>query len=411
MLKQCLLRLEQTVPRSLPKSYLVAPNSVFCRHASNRQSKKPIEPSRSSRRYIEVDSPLAKANRYTYMKPEDPYGASDKVSRILKMGTIEDAADYVKALPIYLQSTIVWNQLINHCAFHGRANYAEQYYSQMRKRGFEPNSHTFAHMLSAYAKSDSPQAVESAEAWMQRIEDFDMTPTILHMNSLMKVYNNNNQPEKTLSQLQRISVDTVMIPDAITYSLALKACCLLEPKFQMISIRRVWQDVMQRVGRKNQPQPPTSLLAKKAQKIAAAHGPTVATSALDIDLKVDDSLVIALLNAVAQANQNSYYERQDISVAVEAIDRLYSLCPERAANLMKGVQRTPGFGFQPSVKVLDAILRFAGKTRQYKLGKDYYRLALNQYPRLKPDMKCRDAMDWIYDRLKHVHKKNPLVRQ
>ena len=121
--------------------------------------------------------------------------------------------------------------------------------------------------------------------------------------------------------------------------------------------------------------------------------------------------MIALLNAVAQANQNSYYERQDISVAVEAIDRLYSLCPERAANLMKGVQRTPGFGFQPSVKVLDAILRFAGKTRQYKLGKDYYRLALNQYPRLKPDMKCRDAMDWIYDRLKHVHKKNPLVRQ
>ncbi|KAI8371006.1 hypothetical protein BD560DRAFT_396587 [Blakeslea trispora] len=411
MLKQGLLRLEQTIPRSLPRSYFIAPNAVFCRHVSHRRSDPPSESTRSSRRYIEVDSPLAKANRYTYVKPEDPYGASDRVARILRMGTIEDAADYVKALPIYLQSTVVWNQLINHCAVHGRANYAEQYYSQMRKRGFEPNNHTFTHMLNAYAKSNSPQSVESAEAWMERMQDFNLTPSIIHMNNLMRVYNNNNQPEKTLDQLQRISVDTIMVPDAITYSIALKACGLLEPNFQMRSICRVWQDVMHRLSRKNQPKPSVSLLAQKAQKVAVARGPTIASNALEVDLIVDNSLVISLLNAVAQANKDLPYHQQNILVAVQAIDSIYSLCPTRAASMMEGVQRTAGFGFQPSIKVLDAILRFTGNVRQYKLGRDYYRLALQQYPRLKPDDHCKDAIQWIEERLKHVHKKKFIVKK
>ncbi|RCH80658.1 hypothetical protein CU098_000840, partial [Rhizopus stolonifer] len=106
---------------------------------TDHDTKKQPQISTPGRRYIEVDSPLAKANRYTYVKPDDPFYASEKVTRILSMGTVDDAADYVKALPIYLQSTVVWNQLLGYCARHGRANYAENYYVQMRKRGFEPN--------------------------------------------------------------------------------------------------------------------------------------------------------------------------------------------------------------------------------------------------------------------------------
>jgi pentatricopeptide repeat protein len=53
------------------------------------------------------------------------------VGKILQIGTVDDAADYIKALPIYLQSAVVWNQLIGYCAKHGRANYAEQYYVQV----------------------------------------------------------------------------------------------------------------------------------------------------------------------------------------------------------------------------------------------------------------------------------------
>lgn len=96
-----------------------------------------------NRRYVEVESPLAKANKYTYAMPDDPYVASERVGRILEIGTVDDAADYIKALPIYLQSAVVWNQLLRYCAKYGRANYAEQYYAQVSREeiifGFDGN--------------------------------------------------------------------------------------------------------------------------------------------------------------------------------------------------------------------------------------------------------------------------------
>lgn len=125
------------LPRVIP-----ACHTVLLREASTniygRDKKKPAQTSEpeatqtTGRRYVEVDSPFAKANRYTYAMPDDPYVASEKVTKILELGTVDDAADYIRALPIYLQSPVVWNQLIGYCAKYGRANYAEQYFSQVK---------------------------------------------------------------------------------------------------------------------------------------------------------------------------------------------------------------------------------------------------------------------------------------
>lgn len=134
MLRQC-LKLNTNV---FLKQRTIAALPVIYRQASSYNNRTPSEkpfeeePSRSfSRRYVEVDSPFACANKYTYVMPDDPYVASDRVAKILDIGTVDDAADYIKALPFFLQSPVVWNQLIGHCAKHGRANYAEQFYSQV----------------------------------------------------------------------------------------------------------------------------------------------------------------------------------------------------------------------------------------------------------------------------------------
>lgn len=129
------------LPRVIP-----AYSTVLFRKASTnsftKDKKKPNQTSEpdlnqtTGRRYVEVDSPFAKANRYTYAMPDDPYVASEKVAKILEIGTVDDAADYIRALPIYLQSPIVWNQLIGYCAKYGRANYAEQYFSQVSLKNF-----------------------------------------------------------------------------------------------------------------------------------------------------------------------------------------------------------------------------------------------------------------------------------
>lgn len=104
-------------------------------NASTHRSKNASTPPHPSKqRLVQVDSPFASANKLLYVLPTDPYFASEKVSRILEIGTVEDAAEYVMALPAYLQSAVVWNQLIGYCAKYGKSNFAEKYYSQVKQR-------------------------------------------------------------------------------------------------------------------------------------------------------------------------------------------------------------------------------------------------------------------------------------
>ena len=140
MLRQCLKKAHTSVSI---KSQCAYQSSVFRAsrvfstktmqyyQATKKTPEVTTEESKFNRRYVEVDSPLARANKYTYAMPDDPYVASERVGKILEIGTVDDAADYIKALPMYLQSAIVWNQLLGQCAKYGRANYAEQYYTQV----------------------------------------------------------------------------------------------------------------------------------------------------------------------------------------------------------------------------------------------------------------------------------------
>ncbi|CEP16816.1 hypothetical protein [Parasitella parasitica] len=351
------------------------------------------------RRYVEVDSPFAKANRYTYAMPNDIYIASNKVTKILEIGTVDDAADYIRALPIYLQSPVVWNQLIAFCAKHGRANYAEHFFSQMRKRGIDPNEHTFSHMLVAYGKSTSPRSIYSAEAWLKKMKDFDFKPASIHINNLMRVYNHAGHPEKTLALLKQISTSNDILPDAVTYSIALQACPQLPRYVNAQKVRHIWNNILARIEEK-QPKQTTSLLSQKAADIIWKEDAIRHDKTKDAELKVDDSLVVALLRAVTQTAS----AERDVLIGIEAIEKFYSLCPPQAVELLKrnGISKQdlqPGFGFRPSVKVLDAILRFSGALREFKLGKEYFDLAIQQFPQLKPDKYVDDAYAWIETQL------------
>ncbi|GAA5813569.1 hypothetical protein MFLAVUS_007052 [Mucor flavus] len=397
MLRQC-LKLNTNV---FLKQRTIAALPVFYRQASSYNNRTPSEkpaeeePSRSfSRRYVEVDSPFAHANKYTYVMPDDPYVASDRVAKILDIGSVDDAADYIKALPFFLQSPVVWNQLIGYCAKHGRANYAEQFYSQMRKRGLDPNERTFTHMLTAYAKSKSPQAIKNAEAWLKRMEDFKLEPSTIHINNLMRVYNHAGEPERTIEALKKMSTTGANVPDAVTYSIALQGCAELNQLDRAEEVRNIWTGIIYRLDRN---QRTGSSLSKKASEISWKETAMRQTTK-DTELEIDDSLVVSLLSAVTRTAASE----KDVLTGIEAIDRLYSLCPPSAAEMMgkNASQRKPGFGFHPSVKVLDAILRFSGGLGEYKLGKEYFDLALEQFPHLQPDQYVKDAHDWIEKQLK-----------
>jgi pentatricopeptide repeat protein len=268
----------------------------------------------------------------------------------------------------------------------------------MRKRGLEPNERTFTHLLSAYGKSNSPQAIKNAEAWIKKMKDFNIEPTTIHMNNLMRVYNNADRPEKAIAALKDMSANGDLVPDAVSYSIALQGCVNLDQFDRIEQVRYIWHEIIYRMER-NQRSHTTGMssLSKKASEVIWSEG-SIRKNTRDTELEVDDTLVVALLSAVTRTAANE----KDVLIGIEAIDRLYSLCPPRAAQMMERntIQRKSGFGFQPSVKVLDAILRFSGGLREFKLGEEYFNLTLQQFPRLEPDKYVYEAYSWIEKQLK-----------
>ncbi|KAI9483573.1 MAG: hypothetical protein EXX96DRAFT_558698 [Benjaminiella poitrasii] len=391
---------------------------VFNRPATTKTSISSIKPKATDnprrfgrRRFIEVDSPFAKANKQIYLLPNDPYIASKKLSQILELGTINDAADYVKALPLHLQNVVIWNQLLNYCAKKGRINATEKYFAEMRKRGISPNEYTFTYMFTALEKSASPSAAERAESWFEKMKKYNVEPSIFHINILMRVYDHVGRPETAMEIMKRIiSSDDLndINPDSTTFSIALHICSDLENIDKASNeLQNIWQAIKKRSSlsqlQQHEKKEVQSLLAEKASEIIWKEGVFRHTQK---PLKLDDELVIALLSAV---KRTATEQKKDISIGIEAIHRMYSLYPRSAAQIMdsyglESEQRFHGFGYQPSIKVLDAIIRFAGRLKEFKLGSEYFQLALHQYPQLKPDEYVREAALWCDKQMKR--KKN-----
>jgi hypothetical protein len=291
----------------------------------------------------------------------------------------------------------------------------------MRKRGIDPNERTFTLMLSVYGKSKSPQAMKYAEAWLKKMKDFNIEPSVIHINNLMRVFNNAGQPERALETLKHLSSEGNIVPDAVTYSIALQSCSLLPNANRANEVRAIWLEIIHRLERNQRTMSnvaAASTLSKKAAEVLWTEDSIRGHSSVrDKELEIDDSLVVALLSAVTQ----TAVHEKDILTGLEAVDRLYSLCPPRAAEIMnrnglESEKRKPGFGFQPSVKVLDAVLRFSGGLREFKLGQEYYNLTVQQFPRVKPDKYVQDALAWIekqskrssrYEKKREYRSKNP----
>ncbi|KAG1468430.1 hypothetical protein G6F56_003834 [Rhizopus delemar] len=389
---------QQFVQRALPASQsafknfarqkclaarLVSTQSISTDNRS-KQNKKGGYERKPRVQYVKVDSQFSKANKFTYVMPEDPHGASERVSSILKNGSVDDAYEYIKALPLDLQSGVVWNHLIGHCAKLGKAKHAEQAYVEMRRRGMSPNDRTFTHMISVYSKSTTPNAIEKAEEWLKKMKNFDIKPSIIHFNNLLKVYNHAGHPLKTIQLLDGMSAKRIS-PDAFTYGIALRACSELQQPGQAAKeIKRIWQHIVYRLE--------DNALGQNNSRYLKIE---------DLNLKIDDKLVISFLTAIGRTST----KESDMLPGLEAVHRLYSLCPPQADAIIEkhqpfGGNRRYGFGLQPSVEALDAILRFCGKLKHYTLGKEYYELALQQYPRLKPDQYVTDAYKWIEKMIK-----------
>ncbi|KAG0163330.1 hypothetical protein DFQ30_000329 [Apophysomyces sp. BC1015] len=314
------------------------------------------------------------------------------VGRILQVGTLDDAVEYVLALPASMQKAPVWNQLLSHCAQKGKAQKAEQFWAMMRKKGVLPTERTFSHLMTALSKCDSPDLVTRAEEWMKRIEDYDVKPNVHHMNILLGIYHRKDLPDKVIDTLNLMK-EKQMHPDRFSYTLAFYSCPKMVKRNGIDEVRRLWSEIEQRLEPTNPSVRINSSLARKAAAIATTEDAIrTPVEPFKIDSKVVCAFLFGLTRTARQDN--------DIWLGLNAIDRLYSLRPAKVEEMMvtfKGFRDLPRgeLGYEPTIEVLDAILRFCGGLGQFKLASDYYYLTLKNYRKLEPDQRVYESMSWI----------------
>ncbi|KAI9281853.1 hypothetical protein BY458DRAFT_449827 [Sporodiniella umbellata] len=338
---------------------------------------------KNKNQFIKAESPFVRGNRPTHNKnanswPSDPYKSSEKVKAILDKGSVNDAHEYLKTLPTRLQSEVVWNHLIGRCAKEGRSQEAERLFAEMRRRGMPPNEWTFAHLISVYSKSNSANSVEKAEEWLKKMKPYAVKTSIVHLNNLLMVYNRTQNYSKTVKLLDDMPNRGIR-PDATTYSIGLRACTELKKPGQAAGeIRCIWQSISRRLD--------TSI----------AENGNINAGVLGLESIMDDELIISLVTAIGYTST----KESDMIPGLEAIHKLYSLLPPSSAALIKkhqlyGEINPHGFGIEPSLSALDSILRFCGRLREYTLGREFYELAIQQYPKIQPDNYLTDAYEWL----------------
>ncbi|OZJ02933.1 hypothetical protein BZG36_04555 [Bifiguratus adelaidae] len=188
----------------------------------------------------------AEPTRPRYSLPQDPYQLSLKVTRLIKSNRWDEAFEAVKAAPIPLQSTVVWNQIIDGCARSGRSNAAFDAYLevssncvvtkpsltvlhnalQMKRRGFTPSEVTYGSLLNALGNSKTSNAriLDRIDELIKEMKYNNIQFNHIHFNSILKAYARNGSIEQLQVMYITLLQDTSVTPDVVTYSTLINAC-------------------------------------------------------------------------------------------------------------------------------------------------------------------------------------------
>jgi pentatricopeptide repeat protein len=97
----------------------------------NDQQPKGKKTTYSKRRFVNIEGAGERSNRHLYTMPSDVYGTSDRVGQLLVVAGFSQAVEFLIHLPLDLQSTVAWNQLLGYCAKSGKSNEAETLFTQV----------------------------------------------------------------------------------------------------------------------------------------------------------------------------------------------------------------------------------------------------------------------------------------
>ncbi|KIJ70569.1 hypothetical protein HYDPIDRAFT_78511 [Hydnomerulius pinastri MD-312] len=106
------------------------------------------------------------ADGETTQKLLKPYDLGQQLKRLCAEGNISGAVERLQSTPRDAQNTQVWNTMLSLCLSHHRYQLAYTLFTDMKRRGFPPNSVTYLTMLKGLSHvvdwSQHPQQLENA---------------------------------------------------------------------------------------------------------------------------------------------------------------------------------------------------------------------------------------------------------
>ncbi|KAJ2518981.1 hypothetical protein GGI11_002709 [Coemansia sp. RSA 2049] len=167
--------------------------------------------------------PLPTTTSVKYTIPTDPYLLADKFQRMEREGKVDDAVAIVMQTKTVCQSQVLWNLVIDAYAKKGRLSRALRASTEMRRRGFRPTQTTFTALLKACALCDGEKSLAMAESIYRSIEDANVEPSIIHVNTLLSVYQHKHKVQPILNIYNSLPANGPMAPTLTTYTILLSA--------------------------------------------------------------------------------------------------------------------------------------------------------------------------------------------
>ncbi|KAK3989474.1 hypothetical protein QBC44DRAFT_327420 [Cladorrhinum sp. PSN332] len=260
-----------------------------------------------------------------YLK--DPLEIGNHVKASLEAGRWDEALLMTRRASATTRVEVSWNYLIDHQLKTGHLNAALKLYTEMKKRGQQPNAKTYTVIFRGCSEAIHPkvavsQATKLYNALLRKTVKTTFEPNTIHMNAVLEVCARANDLESLFSTLA--TADTRhRAPDSLTFTIVLNALrhhvSAIEPKLGQF----------------------TELEKANLAQESISKAQTLWTDVLALwrsgKLLMDERLVVAMGQVLATG---TWKDNENIFKLLEQVMQIPN--PDRIARRLKRLSKQPG---------------------------------------------------------------------
>ncbi|KAI0719488.1 hypothetical protein C8T65DRAFT_736436 [Cerioporus squamosus] len=166
-----------------------------------------------------------------------PYVLSGRLSKLCEEGKLDEAVEMLKNMPLDAQNVSVWSTLIYHAGRQNRFQLAYQLHTEMKRRGFKPDTRAYATLMAAFTRvtdwSERGKLLQNAhKAYKSYVEYTELVKshnpnspelTVIPINAYLTVLSKAGQWQQMFDVYNALDEDGPLSPGAITYTIMLKS--------------------------------------------------------------------------------------------------------------------------------------------------------------------------------------------